>query len=1032
MRRQALVSLCLMVVAALAWAADLKQQQAKGLAKPMHTRDIAVGILDVGKVQHAVFNDGRLSTWDYRPQVPAFFYKGWSYVPDLFPMLGIPDGPWAPRRYDPVKGDTVSMGPTVSETNVADDWGPKAGSYGKLHSGDVTVGDVMAKAPSSIKGLPIVATSTIEASWPKDASGNRFWPGPWARDPKTGETIVGKFTSDKDVFFVMNDYDLNNVGQRYAESDGRLDQGYATGIDVEVTAYAYGRSYAEDFIFFPCRIINNSKKIDPRGKGYDYKGVYFGFYIDADLPEYNLTTTINDRMDWMGFLLSEYDAKKDTTYRYNTAYFYDYRWGTGDFSGVSDPAAWKVYIGLKLLETPKAPPGGVDLDKDGIIDIPEGQQLGLTDWHWFNWEQRPGVLTPDKQELEQYKVMSGDTSNLSVEQQDNYFWPDPTGKLNPHLDSPELIREKFPTGLDCVFIMSTGPFDLAVGDTTTFSFCMIAGDDFEDYKFNCRNAQFMYELFYQGADPPSPPRVTAVPGDGKVTLYWDSSAEESRDLMTGAKDFQGYRIYRTTSNPANNEWGEIIRDGLGNAVGFVPVAQFDINDNVSGLDPNYPHLNLGNNSGLVHSWTDNNVKNGVTYWYSVTAYDRGISLARGDSLALAGWADLNSLECAKGVNPQAAPNLVEVTPGKTPSNYVAPTIAVEALPGAYSGNTVTATIFDQFAITGHSYLVTIDDSKPGVKYYDVVDEVTGQQVVDNGPLGSTVENPIFDGLQMRVVERFSSIRLDPDSVYWYRGQRSNKSPCNWQVTGSPAGDFPYDYEFRFVSEPDTAFQPATYITPFEIWNLTLGKKAAFGHFTPNPADTTAQMKATWTSGDELKLREVPEVGKPAKFTWTFKLSAPPPRIDSTLVGGKWVYTKVDTGVAPQTGDVLRIISGKPFLGKRDKFRLNTSRYALREAEKADLKKVRVVPNPYIISAQWELDPNQRLIQFTNLPNKCDIHIYTITGERVYTLHHDHETRSWEYWNMLSFNQQEVAYGMYIYVVETPNGNKEVGKFAVIR
>ncbi|MGQ9852054.1 MAG: hypothetical protein ACUVTG_01505 [Candidatus Oleimicrobiaceae bacterium] len=1032
MRREALVLLCVVTVAALAMAADLNQQQSKGLQKPLHTRDIAAGILDVGKIQHAVFNDGRLATWDYRPTVPAIFYKGWSYVPDLFPMLGIPDGPWAPRRYDPVKGDTVSMGATVSERNVARDWGPKAGSYGKLHSGEVTIGDVMANAPSSIKDLPIVATSTVEASWPMDASGNRVWPGPWARDPKTGVTLPGKFTSDKDLFFVINDYDRDNIGQRYAESDGRTDQGYATGIDVEVTAYAYGRSYAEDFIFFPCRLINNSRLVDPRGIGYDYKGVYFGFYIDADLPEYNLTTTVNDRMDWMGFLISEYDAQKDTIYRYNTAYFYDYRWGTGDFSGVSDPAAWKVYVGIKLLETPLAPPGGVDLNGDGIIDIPEGHQLGLTDWHWFNWEQRPGVLTPDKQELEQYKVMSGDTSGLSLEQWDNYFWPDPAGALNPHLDSVELIREKFPNGLDCVFIMSTGPFDLAAGDTATFSFCLIVGDDYEDYKFNARNAQFMYELYYQGADPPSPPRVTAVPGDGKVTLYWDRSAEESRDLMTGAKDFQGYRIYKTTSNPANNEWGEIIRDGLGNAVGFVPVAQFDLNDNISGLDPNYPHLNLGNNSGLVHSWTDNNVRNGVTYWYSVTAYDGGICLARGDSLARAGWADLNSLECAKGVNPQAAPNLVEVTPGPTPSNYAEPTIVLEALPGTYQGNPVTARIFDQFAVTGHVYLITIDDSRPGTKYYDVLDETTGELVVDNGPLGATVEAPIFDGLQVTVVQKFSSVQLDPDSVSWYRGQPGTKSACNWKVTGVPAGDYPYDYEFRFVDEPDTAFQPTSYMVPFEIWNLTLNRKAAFGHFTANPADTTAEMKATWTSGDELKLRETVEVGKPAKMTWTFKLSAPPPRIDSTKVGDQWVYTKVDTGKAPQSGDVLRIISGKPLLGKRDKYRLNSARYAIRQAEKADLKKVRVVPNPYIVSAQWELDPNQRLIQFTNLPSKCDIQIYTVTGERVYTLHHDHETQSWEYWNMLSFNQQEVAYGMYIYVVETPNGHTQVGKFAIIR
>ena len=32
---------------------------------------------------------------------------------------------------------------------------------------------------------------------------------------------------------------------------------------------------------------------------------------------------------------------------------------------------------------------------------------------------------------------------------------------------------------------------------------------------------------------------------------------------------------------------------------------------------------LGNNNGLVHSWTDTNVINGHRYFYAVTAYDHG-------------------------------------------------------------------------------------------------------------------------------------------------------------------------------------------------------------------------------------------------------------------------------------------------------------------------------------------------------------------------------------------------------------------------
>ena len=51
----------------------------------------------------------------------------------------------------------------------------------------------------------------------------------------------------------------------------------------------------------------------------------------------------------------------------------------------------------------------------------------------------------------------------------------------------------------------------------------------------------------------NPPKVTAVVGDGKVTLYWDTSAEQTRDKYMGKitkgmnlYDFEGYKVYRAT------------------------------------------------------------------------------------------------------------------------------------------------------------------------------------------------------------------------------------------------------------------------------------------------------------------------------------------------------------------------------------------------------------------------------------------------------------------------------------------------------
>ena len=149
----------------------------------------------------------------------------------------------------------------------------------------------------------------------------------------------------------------------------------------------------------------------------------------------------------------------------------------------------------------------MDLDQDGTIDIFPGEPLKMTDWHWVDWYQRPGVTRPEdssppcyagsegcpvarnKEEI-LYKLMVGDTSNLSENENAWHFHTQNPGtdfgtELNPHFDSviglkeePVYLRNN--PGLDCVLIMSTGPFELKVGEEKPFSFCVIMGEDLDD------------------------------------------------------------------------------------------------------------------------------------------------------------------------------------------------------------------------------------------------------------------------------------------------------------------------------------------------------------------------------------------------------------------------------------------------------------------------------------------------------------------------------------------------------------------------
>jgi hypothetical protein len=968
---------------AAAFAGD-QRKKSNSLKKPTKSVDIAVGMLDAGKLQHAVFNDGRIGTWDYRTEVPAITYKGYSYLAELNMMIGVPEGPWTPKYFDPVKRDSVSMGPSVSATYEGNDWGPRAGSFGNLHSGDVVMNDVL--SATDIGALPVIATSTIPNTWPKDASGNRFWPGPWARDPKTGVELPGTFTSDKDVFFSMTDFDLDDTNRKYAERDGHLDQGYALGLECQITGYSYGRSYAEDFIFFPMKIVNHSNN--------NYTGVYVGFYIDVDLPEYNSSRTINDRNDWMSFLKEEYDAEFDTTYAYNLAYFYDYRWGTGNFSGVENVDAWKAHVAVKLLETP--------FGRDG-------KQLGLTDWHWFRWEDRPGVVNSTRAELMQYKILSGDSTGLMTNESDAYFWPNPaTNIVDPHFDSPEGIRTLYPEGTDCVFIMSSGPFDLPAGGSTTFSFCLLMGDDLEDLKQNARTSQLMYDKYYQGANPPKPPAVTAAPGDHNVTLYWNDVAEKSTDILTNYRDFEGYKIYRTTSHPSRNEWGDKIYDGKGNHVGFVPMAQFDLANGVKDLDPEYPHLNRGSDNGLVHSFVDETVQNGVTYWYSVTAYDRGLqphSVLNPDK-----WANLNYLENAQGNNVGSVPNLVEVIPGPVAAGYQAPKVlAVKPDPDSLGKGTVDFTVFEPFALKDQNtyQIVFSRNQNKDSLFYSVKEASTAKTLVAQSPYTNGEDSgPVFDGMRLRVDEYAS--KITPRDVKWTKVTGAKASTYTFSLLsefGAGTGR-PQDYELRWTGGAgDTILVGGTKTVPFQIWNLTEKPPKQVNLLATNPTRLFA-------SGDQITLLEYTVRDR----TWRFTVS--------------WD----STNIAPSPGDVLLFRTYKPFLeGEALTFTTTGVQFASSLAEgKKVVEEVRVVPNPYIVSAAWELDANAKKLQFNNLPPVCEIYIYTLTGDLVQKLSHNSRTQSWEFWDLLSYNRQAVAYGLYLFAVETPDGQKKIGKFSIIR
>jgi len=114
----------------------------------------------------------------------------------------------------------------------------------------------------------------------------------------------------------------------------------------------------------------------------------------------------------------------------------------------------------------------------------------------------------------------------------------------------------------------------------------------------------------------------------------------------------------------------------------------------------------------------------------------------------------------------------------------------------------------------------------------------------------------------------------------------------------------------------------------------------------------------------------------------------------------------------------------------------------------------VYPNPYYGSAIWDGSSERlRKIYFFNLPEDCEITIYTLAGDVIKRIQHTSQSNSSETrwfetyasddkqkfaggehaWDLLTDNEQAIATGLYLFTVKN-NGNGEIktGKFLVIK
>jgi hypothetical protein len=97
----------------------------------------------------------------------------------------------------------------------------------------------------------------------------------------------------------------------------------------------------------------------------------------------------------------------------------------------------------------------------------------------------------------------------------------------------------------------------------------------------------------------------------------------------------------------------------------------------------------------------------------------------------------------------------------------------------------------------------------------------------------------------------------------------------------------------------------------------------------------------------------------------------------------------------------------------------------------NLEKILVVPNPFVLESGAVAPASYNVIQFINVPNPCTIRIYTIRGDLVKTIRHQ-DGSGIALWNQQTDYGQFVGSGVYVYHIETPNGQTKMGKLGIVR
>jgi hypothetical protein len=466
-----------------------------------------------------------------------------------------------------------------------------------LYEGGLWVGGFISNdAEGSGSAGPFVTTATMDATLIGQLGGGAEFTNEKGSFVKERSSLIdSKFFNPHAVSH--QDLVMDYADTSYVLLNGEPITGHTPlGIAVRQETYAWNFPFADFFIIMNYWIKNTSNKyID---------NIYTGMWTDNVIRN-----TIVTPYGTGGFFTRGGNGFNDSLY---IAYEFD---ADGDIGFTNS------YMGIQYL--------GADR---------RAREVNFTSWQYGN-TTNPNYFAP-RNDIQRYQKMLG------------FFGGE--NRWNDGINPDDL---KQPSNRST--LISSGPYrSLAPGDSMNVTFAFVcakkfgsnlASEDSDLQKTNLYNNASWAIRAYNGEDkngngeldegedldsdgeitryilpaPPQSPSVRVVPESNKVSIYWDDRAENSVDPISGKKDFEGYRIYRTNL-------GFDLTVSLDVAGSYIKMAEFDSTGNGFGYDTGFDHVLLtepvtfpDDEKQYTYKFEIDNLLNGWQYAFSVTAFDEG-------------------------------------------------------------------------------------------------------------------------------------------------------------------------------------------------------------------------------------------------------------------------------------------------------------------------------------------------------------------------------------------------------------------------